>query len=922
MESTKESTKVNFVKFNQPKLLDFSKLCPKDDVKIIIYNAKHKFSPDADFSGVDEMKAPIFGSKVYINGKRFTKSTFGLPFIRFPQGSKPKITYDNQTLYTTNIHYHGLDIPANLDGVSMEVVFGLNTSLGRTPTFQFPEIVNNQCMLFYHSHNMFVSIELIVAGILGILDITDKPTKWLTKKFEYGDNHLSLAAIDMDFTDKGIQTRNNLIKGDSRSCFTVINGISCVNWYKDRSAPFVNPMYHTSSKNLIKIDMVNGTANWRVYYIGVCDSDRHVKYFHQIQSDGGLMNPTKLTILTIPVAGRVSILVDLNDFKHNIAHVFFYDFDLTEIFESTQTFPNQPNNPSITGTIPDLEVSNPTPFPNPIPGDVSKLNYPIVAKIPQVEQVLRNGGIIPPKEYGIKVFLRIEMKKHDNGNRYEHHKLSHVITDIRKTVFGLNNYKTLKSLSAFSGLEYKDTINYINFLNPDYYYNLPKIDQDTPKRNIALFSEIDTNAYPKNPNGTTEYVLGAARIMNDLWNSQELDLDWAIQQYNLSPNNFKPSVLPTSKFRIFETNDKYSNYAAISNSILKVQVFDQPIAYGVFDQEPLNEVTINITPTKACHLMNIQEWLDLINGTFDKTNIIINGQVVNLNTILTCDWSFFPYAIKFEYAKTIYIKSAVIKTTNASKYYVRLLGRWPLLQFFGKPMTGSSAVPFPGDVIHNRRLKIMKKHNITNDKMNNNACNCNIDVYDNPALYIRCDEFKKFGTLDAEIQHLFPFYATSKEVIQLPIACMVRNAELIICPESTYIGLYDGYQNDNLSSFSVYLRSSETWIYNNLDTSDSHSLHFHLTQSFASTQSENTSTGLLSSRRDYDPLTYSRDVYQIGPQQVVSFNLTWPHYPSTDTTVSPNIPCISGVLHCHLLVHNDLNSMMCSYYVNPPKDNK
>jgi hypothetical protein len=85
----------------------FPKLRPTDDVRIIIYNARHKFSIDVEYSGTDEKMHPIFRSRVFINGGLFTESTFGLPFIRFAKGSKPKITYDNQTKFTTNIHYHG-----------------------------------------------------------------------------------------------------------------------------------------------------------------------------------------------------------------------------------------------------------------------------------------------------------------------------------------------------------------------------------------------------------------------------------------------------------------------------------------------------------------------------------------------------------------------------------------------------------------------------------------------------------------------------------------------------------------------------------------------------------------------------------------------------------------------------------------------
>ena len=45
----------------------------------------------------------------------------------------------------------------------------------------------------------------------------------------------------------------------------------------------------------------------------------------------------------VPVAGRVSILVDLDKFKNKTAFVFFYDYDLTEIFDSVQTNPSNPN---------------------------------------------------------------------------------------------------------------------------------------------------------------------------------------------------------------------------------------------------------------------------------------------------------------------------------------------------------------------------------------------------------------------------------------------------------------------------------------------------------------------------------------------------------------------------------------------------
>jgi hypothetical protein len=65
------------------------------------------------------------------------------------------------------------------------------------------------------------------------------------------------------------------------------------------------------------------------------------------------------------------------------------------------------------------------------------------------------------------------------------------------------------------------------------------------------------------------------------------------------------------------------------------------------------------------------------------------------------------------------------------------------------------------------------------------------------SLYVKCDEFNIYGIRDVDIQQIFPFYATSDGNTQLPIACMKRNAELIISPNQTDIGLFDGYLNDN-----------------------------------------------------------------------------------------------------------------------------
>lgn len=914
------------VKLFQPPLLDFSKLKKDDDVIIVICNTKHKFATDAEFSGTDIIKQPIFGSCVYINGKKYSNTSYGLPFMRFLQGSSPKITYKNKTLFTFNIHYHGLNTVGSVDGTSTEIVFGHNTLLGPKVTFQFPEITNNQTLLWFHSHNMFVSMELIYGGIIGLLQIVDKSTEWVTECFQYGDNQILLAALDMDLTSNGAQTFANLVTDENRSNFTVINGISAVNWYSSESVPFVNTLYHISTQNLVKIDILNASSNWRVFHIGVCDENKKIKSFYQVQTDGGLMNPKELKMAFIPVASRIGIIINLNEFENQVAYLFFYDYDLTEIVDSTLAFPDKPNNPTITATIPDLDKSkNPTPYPSPIPdpnqqnqqGDITNLDYPVVALIPQIEQILENGSIKVPYKDPMRIFLKIQLDR--KNNKYQkNNQLSLVdtISRIRKTIFGCDTYKKYKQLVKNPCFEFNQKFNYLSFLNENYFYNLPDFRTNVPTRNLFLFSETNTNAFAGgNVNGTTEYVDGANRIIVDLWNSAQLNLDWALQQYNESPNNYKPPILPTSKFRIYKTNDEFSNTAMISNDTLTIEIFTHEITYGDFTQIPLLTVTIIFPPTPIYHLLNLQEWINLVNLTFQQTIINIPASTpINLNTILECDWSFFPYALDFLYQKTSYVKSAVIKTTNKSNYWIRFLGRWPLLQFFGKPLTGNTLDT--SDLMSQLRIKQKKIRAKISDKVNQLKKNDKKFPNKSASLYTKCNEIGTYGTYDTEIQQIFPFYATSDGDIQLPIACMKRNAELIINPQQTYIGLYDGYLNDNLNSFSVKLDTSELWIYTNGDSTDAHALHFHLTSGFALPQLTYNSPGLLSFKRLYNQLTYSRDIYQIGPQETVSFYLTWPNYSSNDTTKTPAIPCIGGVIHCHFLQHSDANSMIIQYFID------
>lgn len=80
------SSQGKYVQLPQPPLLDFSALGENDYVKIVIYNAQHQFATDAALSGTDIKKQPIFGTRVYINGKNSQNHPLGFLLSDFLKG--------------------------------------------------------------------------------------------------------------------------------------------------------------------------------------------------------------------------------------------------------------------------------------------------------------------------------------------------------------------------------------------------------------------------------------------------------------------------------------------------------------------------------------------------------------------------------------------------------------------------------------------------------------------------------------------------------------------------------------------------------------------------------------------------------------------------------------------------------------------
>jgi len=812
------------------------------------------------------------------------------------------------------LHWHGLNITGDADGASSQVEFGVGTKIGTRLDLNFPTINNNSTLLWVHAHPMLRSSPLIYTGVYGILNIIDDASAKITNKYKYPDNHIILAYQDIDLNEDGTQTGKNIYTFEQRSCFGVINGINALQWYTDRRRiKYVDPLYHRCSKNLIKIDLLNGTFSFRNLYVGVCDRKEYIKNFWTIQTDNGLCNPDKQKMLEIAPGSRNSILVNLNDFENGEAFVFFYNFDLTELQNDVSLVDGN----ILQANVPDLTQStNPTPNPTPIPdpGNTQNLlTYPPVPAIPQIVQPLLAGNIIPPqidgKPFTIKKFLKII---HDISQCNEILEEKHVIKEIRKIVFGEKNYEIYKDVINKNNFEFDGQINYLKILNPKYFYNLPDFD-NANTRNFALFFETNQNFVGGGfPLGSTENIFGANRIITDLWNSKELDLSYAISQYLSNPNNFKPNILPTCLFKFYPANPKYMNYDMLQNDMLTVQLFNQKINYEDKITVPIASATIKYPTTEKP--INIRQLTDLINSSFDNTNVVINGNNIKLSAIIDYDWTFYPYTVSFIDKRNVILKSVMIKNNNKSNYYIRLLGKWPLLQFFGKPLDADMVMmDMNGDNMGEHACKCGDNCKCTETKKCSKFCTCWMYKTKNGtnACHPNSGCCQKHN-YDMNLQEIFVQYASDDS--KKPILAVDNNTELIIAPNTVYRGFIDGFQSDNLMNFAVKMDSSERWIYFNVDTQPSHPFHFHLTSGFVDAQDPENSKLLVSRIRDYSSYLYSQDVYGIGPQQVLAFYLKFLNYNSEQSVLKPRVRYLGYMYHCHFMAHHDMN-MMGSYFV-------
>ncbi|MCU1370275.1 MAG: cell division protein SufI [Ilumatobacteraceae bacterium] len=228
-----------------------------------------------------------------------TTTTYGFngdylgPTLRAKNGDRVLIHVTNHLGENTTVHWHGMHLPAAMDGGPMQTVADAATW---SPHFT---IQQPAATLWYHPHLMGETLQQVGMGLAGlfILDDSEPAPDGLPSTYGVDDLPLILQAqtfgADGQFVLNG-QGRGGRGGGGGGQGTTLVNGE-------------VSPAINTSEPRL-RLRLLNASSE-EIYNLGLAGGQT----FHQVASDGGLLSaPVPLTTLQLAPAERAEVVVDVD----------------------------------------------------------------------------------------------------------------------------------------------------------------------------------------------------------------------------------------------------------------------------------------------------------------------------------------------------------------------------------------------------------------------------------------------------------------------------------------------------------------------------------------------------------------------------------------------------------------------------------
>ncbi len=212
-------------------------------------------------------------------------SKFWGPTLFLNQNDLVHVNVTNKLNDSTTIHWHGMHLPAVMDGGPHQVI-PPNT------TWQpYWTVKNNAGTYWYHPHLHEMTLEHISKGVGGFIIVRDPVESALALPRKYGVDDIPLVLTSRRYDASNQFQVQNVAYGD----YLLTNGTSNA----EVSLP----------KQMVRLRILNAEVE-RGYNLGFSDN----RTFYIIGNDGGLLNaPVAATRVKLLVGERIEILVDLSN---------------------------------------------------------------------------------------------------------------------------------------------------------------------------------------------------------------------------------------------------------------------------------------------------------------------------------------------------------------------------------------------------------------------------------------------------------------------------------------------------------------------------------------------------------------------------------------------------------------------------------
>jgi len=214
------------------------------------------------------------------------------PIIRTRKNQKVRIHFNNDLPDRSIVHWHGLHVPAKMDGHPMYVI-----PTGDTFTYEF-EVLNRAGTYWYHPHPHGRTGHQVYGGLAGLFLVSDDQEDELNLPDEKLD-------IPLVIQDRSFNSNNQLIylpRGMRDSMTGMLGDTICVNGKPDFKLSVSTRAY--------RLRILNG-SNSRIYKLAWSDGTP----LTVIATDGGLLEkPVQKKYVVLGPAERIELWADFSKY--------------------------------------------------------------------------------------------------------------------------------------------------------------------------------------------------------------------------------------------------------------------------------------------------------------------------------------------------------------------------------------------------------------------------------------------------------------------------------------------------------------------------------------------------------------------------------------------------------------------------------